>query len=75
MARANKLMVAVIVGAMLDLGVAAAQGYQFQQLQHVSAKSKCWSQVLDDALNKAPVTRTTKAALTAEAHRCAKLPS
>ncbi len=84
----KNLLLLVILGTFADFLVFGGQGFQIHilnsqaaqlqsqqsQLNIVSRKSDCWSHVLDVAINKAPLTKKAKDALTAEAKRCARLP-
>lgn len=76
-----------VLGAVLDLGVFAFQGYQINVLtnqqnqlsqqqtatRHNSAKNDCWSAVLDNAIKhgRQPSYRTK---LLEEAQQCVRLP-
>lgn len=50
----NLLVVLVVVGALLDVGVFAFQLEQYGQIQNNSAKSECWSTVLDRIVSHRP---------------------
>lgn len=59
----------IILGAILDLGVFAFQSYQIHSLNNLSAKTNCWTHVLD----KAVAGHTPEPQLKMEAKVCERL--
>lgn len=64
------LVVAGLVGALLDVAVFGVQLYQYGRINQNTNVTECWAAVLDQAVNLPPPPR---AVLIAEARGCAKL--
>lgn len=65
------LTVAVVIGALLDLGVFGFQLAQFGRINANTNLTTCWAHVLNRAVTDHP----THASLLREARVCAKLPA
>ena len=59
----------IILGAILNLGVFGLQSYQIHSLNTLSAKTNCWTHVLD----KAVAGHTSEVQLKMEARVCGRL--
>lgn len=63
------LLVAAVLGALLDLGVFGFQLYQYGRINQNSRETTCWAGVLDTAV----AGHVTRATLELDARACAKL--
>lgn len=75
------VVVIVLADVILGLTIFGIQGYQIHRLNDQQAqitanalKNDCWSSVLDQALNKSPLSKQAKATLKIDAKYCASLP-
>ncbi len=64
----------VALDVVLSLGLFGVIQTQVSQINANSAKTDCWSHVLDQAVSHAPLKAPTRAMLEDEARACASLP-
>lgn len=67
------LTVAVVLGALLDVGVFVTQQLQWSRINHNSTVGQCWDSVLDHAVATPHPTPALHAELFREAVKCAQL--